>query len=290
MKGIILAGGAGTRLHPLTKVVSKQLLPVYDKPMIYYPLSTLMLAGITEILIIATKNNLEEYKKLFGDGVDLGLTISYVVQVEPKGIADAFLIGEEFIGDSSVCLILGDNILYGNRITHILNKGFLLEKGALIYGYYVNNPSEFGVIEFDESGNVLSIEEKPKNPKSNYAIPGVYFYDNKVIEYAKKIKPSDRGELEIRDINKQYLASGSLKVEVLGRGMAWLDTGTYEGLLEATNFIHTIQKRAGLYIACLEEIAYKKGYINKIKLMELAEKLEKTDYGQYLKRIAKNSK
>ncbi len=290
MKGIILAGGNGTRLYPTTKIISKQLLPVYDKPMIYYPLSTLMLAGITEILIIATKNNLEEYKKLFGDGVDLGLTISYVVQVEPKGIADAFLIGEEFIGDSSVCLILGDNILYGNRITHILNKGFLLEKGALIYGYYVNNPSEFGVIEFDESGNVLSIEEKPKNPKSNYAIPGVYFYDNKVIEYAKKIKPSDRGELEIRDINKQYLASGSLKVEVLGRGMAWLDTGTYEGLLEATNFIHTIQKRAGLYIACLEEIAYKKGYINKIKLMELAEKLEKTDYGQYLKRIAKNSK
>ncbi len=290
MKGIILAGGNGTRLYPTTKIISKQLIPVYDKPMIYYPLSTLMMAGITEILIITMENNLKEYKKLFGDGSDLGLRISYKIQEKPRGIADAFLIGEDFIGDSSVCLILGDNILYGNKVTDMLSRGYLLQNGALIYAYYVNNPSDFGVIEFDKNNNILSIEEKPTSPKSNYAIPGIYFYDNKVVNYAKEVTPSDRGELEIGDINKKYLENGNLKVEVLGRGMAWLDTGTYEGLLEATNFIHTIQKRAGLYIACLEEIAYKKGYINKDKLLELAKKLETTDYGKYLKRIAQEAR
>lgn len=289
MKGIVLAGGLGTRLYPITKAVSKQLLPLYDKPMIYYPISVLMLAGIKEILIISTPRDLPMYKDLLGDGSDLGISFTYKEQAQPKGLAEAFIIGEDFIGEDNVCLILGDNVFYGHRLTEILEKATKLKEGAVIFGYYTNNPEAFGVVEFDNNGNVLSVEEKPKNPKSNYIVPGLYFYDNNVIEIAKKVKPSDRGEVEITSINEAYLNQNKLKVELLGRGMAWLDTGTHVGLLEAGNFIETIQKRQSLYIACLEEIAFNKGYISKEKLLELAEPLKKTDYGQYLINLAKKS-
>ena len=289
MKGIVLAGGSGTRLYPITKAVSKQLLPLYDKPMIYYPISVLMLAGIKEILIISTPRDLPMYKDLLGDGSDLGISFTYKEQSKPKGLAEAFIIGEDFIGEDNVCLILGDNVFYGHRLTEILEKATKLKEGAVIFGYYTNNPEAFGVVEFDNNGNVLSVEEKPKNPKSNYIVPGLYFYDNNVIEIAKKVKPSDRGEVEITSINEAYLNQNKLKVELLGRGMAWLDTGTHVGLLEAGNFIETVQKRQSLYIACLEEIAFNKGYISKEKLLELAEPLKKTDYGQYLINLAKKS-
>ena len=282
MKGIVLAGGSGTRLYPVTKAISKQLLPLYDKPMIYYPISVLMLAGIKDILIISTPRDLPLYKDLLGDGSSLGIKFSYEVQENPNGLAEAFIVGEEFIGNDSVALILGDNVFHGHRFTEILERTIKLEEGAVIFGYYTNNPEDFGVVEFDDEWNVLSIEEKPENPKSNYIVPGLYFYDNDVIEIAKNVKPSARGEVEITSINEEYLERGKLKVEILGRGMAWLDTGTHVGLLEASNFIETIQKRQGLYIACLEEIAYLKGYITKEQLLLTAKELEKTDYGQYL--------
>ncbi len=287
MKGIVLAGGSGTRLYPITKAVSKQLLPLYDKPMIYYPISVLMLAGIKEILIISTPRDLPMYKDLLGDGESLGIKFSYAVQDDPNGLAEAFIIGEEFIGDDNVALILGDNVFHGHRFTEILERATKLEEGAVIFGYYTNNPKAFGVVEFDKEWNVISVEEKPENPKSNYIVPGLYFYDNDVIEIAKNVEPSPRGEVEITSINEEYLKRGKLKVELLGRGMAWLDTGTHEGLLEAANFIETIQKRQGLYIACLEEIAYYKGYITKEQLLETAEELKKTDYGEYLLNLAK---
>ena len=287
MKGIVLAGGSGTRLYPITKAVSKQLLPLYDKPMIYYPISVLMLAGIKEILIISTPRDLLMYKDLLGDGESLGIKFSYAVQDDPNGLAEAFIIGEEFIGDDNVALILGDNVFHGHRFTEILERATKLEEGAVIFGYYTNNPKAFGVVEFDKEWNVISVEEKPENPKSNYIVPGLYFYDNDVIEIAKNVEPSPRGEVEITSINEEYLKRGKLKVELLGRGMAWLDTGTHEGLLEAANFIETIQKRQGLYIACLEEIAYYKGYITKEQLLETAEELKKTDYGEYLFNLAK---
>lgn len=287
MKGIVLAGGSGTRLYPITKAVSKQLLPLYDKPMIYYPISVLMLAGIKEILIISTPRDLPMYKDLLGDGESLGVKFSYAVQDDPNGLAEAFIIGEEFIGDDNVALILGDNVFHGHRFTEILERATKLEEGAVIFGYYTNNPKAFGVVEFDKEWNVISVEEKPENPKSNYIVPGLYFYDNDVIEIAKNVEPSPRGEVEITSINEEYLKRGKLKVELLGRGMAWLDTGTHEGLLEAANFIETIQKRQGLYIACLEEIAYYKGYITKEQLLETAEELKKTDYGEYLFNLAK---
>ena len=264
MKGIVLAGGSGTRLYPITKAVSKQLLPLYDKPMIYYPISVLMLAGIKEILIISTPRDLPMYKELLGDGSSFGISFEYAVQEHPNGLAEAFIVGEDFIGDDNVALILGDNIFHGH-----------------------NNPEAFGVVEFDDDWNVLSVEEKPKHPKSNYIVPGLYFYDNDVIEIAKNVKPSDRGEVEITSVNEEYLNRGKLKVELLGRGMAWLDTGTHAGLLEAANFIETVQKRQSLYIACLEEIAYLKGYISKEQLLKTAEELKKTDYGQYLFNLAK---
>ena len=286
MKGIVLAGGSGTRLYPFTKAVSKQLLPLYDKPMIYYPISVLMLAGIKEILIISTPRDLPMYKELLGDGSDLGISFEYVEQYNPNGLAEAFIIGEDFIGDDNVALILGDNVFHGHRFTEILEKATQLEEGAIIFGYYTNNPEAFGVVEFDDEWNVLSIEEKPEHPKSNYIVPGLYFYDNDVIEIAKNVEPSDRGELEITSINEEYLRRGKIKVELLGRGMAWLDTGTHDGLLDAANFIETVQKRQSLYIACLEEIAYLKGYIDREKLLELAEELKKTDYGQYLFNLA----
>ena len=282
MKGIVLAGGSGTRLYPITKAVSKQLLPLYDKPMIYYPISVLMLAGIKEILIISTPRDLPMYKDLLGDGSPFGISFEYAVQEHPNGLAEAFIVGEEFIGDDNVALILGDNIFHGHRFTEILERATALEEGAVIFGYYTNNPEAFGVVEFDDDWNVLSVEEKPENPKSNYIVPGLYFYDNDVIEIAKNVKPSDRGEVEITSVNEEYLNRGKLKVELLGRGMAWLDTGTHAGLLEAANFIETVQKRQSLYIACLEEIAYNKGYINKEILLKAAEELKKTDYGQYL--------
>ena len=287
MKGIVLAGGSGTRLYPITKAVSKQLLPLYDKPMIYYPISVLMLAGINEILIISTPRDLPMYKDLLGDGSNLGMKFSYEVQENPNGLAEAFIIGEEFIGDDNVALILGDNIFHGHRFSEILERATNLEKGATIFGYYTNNPEAFGVVEFDDEWNVLSIEEKPENPKSNYIVPGLYFYDNDVIEIAKNVKPSQRGEVEITSVNEEYLKRGNLKVELLGRGMAWLDTGTHDGLLEAANFIETVQKRQGLYIACLEEIAYYKNYISKEQLLKTANELKKTDYGQYLFNLAK---
>ena len=286
MKGIVLAGGSGTRLYPITKAVSKQLLPLYDKPMIYYPISVLMLAGIKEILIISTPRDLPMYKELLGDGSDLGISFEYVEQYNPNGLAEAFIIGEDFIGDDNVALILGDNVFHGHRFTEILEKATQLEEGAIVFGYYTNNPEAFGVVELDDEWNVLSIEEKPEHPKSNYIVPGLYFYDNDVIEIAKNVEPSDRGELEITSINEEYLRRGKIKVELLGRGMAWLDTGTHDGLLDAANFIETVQKRQSLYIACLEEIAYLKGYIDREKLLELAEELKKTDYGQYLFNLA----
>lgn len=290
MKGIVLAGGSGTRLYPITKAVSKQLLPLYDKPMIYYPISVLMLAGIKEILIISTPHDLPQYEKLLGDGSDFGVSFSYAVQDNPNGLAEAFIVGEDFIGNDNVALVLGDNVFYGHRLTEILEYASKLDEGAIIFGYYTNNPEDFGVVEFDNEGNVLSIEEKPKNPKSNYIVPGLYFYDNNVIEIAKNVKPSNRGELEITSINEEYLKQNKLKVELLGRGMAWLDTGTHIGLLEAANFIETVQKRQGLYIACLEEIAYYKGYIDRNKLEELGYNLEKTDYGRYLIKLSDNQK
>ena len=285
MKGIILAGGAGTRLYPITKATSKQLLPIYDKPMIYYPLSVLMLAGIKDILIISTPGDIVAYKELLGTGEQIGINISYAVQDKPRGLADAFIVGEGFIGVDRVALILGDNVFYGRGLTGILERIVNRKDGATIFGYYVKNPTRFGVVEFDDHNNVISIEEKPDNPKSNYAVPGLYFYDNDVVEIARNIEPSERGELEITAVNNEYLNRGKLKVELLGRGMAWLDTGTHSGLLEASNFVESLQNRQGLFIACIEEIAYRKGYIDTDQLIKLSEPLRKTDYGQYLKTI-----
>ncbi|MGB3368834.1 MAG: glucose-1-phosphate thymidylyltransferase RfbA [Acidaminobacteraceae bacterium] len=287
MKGIVLAGGSGTRLYPMTKAISKQLIPIYDKPMIYYPVSVLMLAGIKEILIISTERDTPSFQELFGDGRHLGLDISYKVQKEPKGIAEAFIIGEEFIGDDSVALVLGDNIFYGTGLREIVTRSSSNINGATIFGYYVKNPYEFGVVEFDANNSVISIEEKPKIPKSNYAVPGLYFYDNTVVKKSKSIVESNRGELEITSINMMYLEEGNLNVELFGRGMAWLDTGTYNGLLEASNFVETIQSRQGLYIGCLEEISYRMGYITNEELISLGNINSKTTYGEYLLRIAK---
>lgn len=283
MKGIILAGGTGSRLFPITTAVSKQLLPIYDKPMIYYPLSVLMLAGIREILIITNPENIGCFQKLLGDGNDLGIEITYKEQTEPKGLADAFIVGEEFIGKDHVSLILGDNIFYGQGFSDSLEKGASLQDGAMIFGYYVNNPTSYGVVEFGKDGNVISLEEKPKNPKSNYAIPGLYFYDNKVIDIAKNVRPSIRGEIEITSVNEEYLKRGKLKVELLGRGLAWLDTGNSTSLLQAANYVEAIQNRQGLYIACIEEIAYRKGFINSEQLLATADKYKNTEYGNYIK-------
>ncbi|MGL4786651.1 MAG: glucose-1-phosphate thymidylyltransferase RfbA [Cetobacterium sp.] len=288
MRGIVLAGGSGTRLYPVTKAISKQMIPIYDKPMIYYPLSILMLAGIREILIISTARDILVFQELLGNGKELGLSISYEVQESPKGLAEAFIIGEEFIGNDSVALILGDNLFYGHGFTGMLEEAVNNKLGATIFGYYVKNPKDFGVVEFDSDGKVVSLEEKPKNPKSNYAIPGIYFYDNSVIEKAKVVFPSERGELEITSINEMYLKENTLNVISLGRGMAWLDTGTFDGLLEASNFVKTIQTRQGIMIACLEEIAYNKGWIDDKQLLERSRYLEKTSYGEYLLSLLKN--
>lgn len=288
MKGIILAGGSGTRLYPLTRSISKQLMPVYDKPMIYYPLSVLMLAGINEILIISTPHDLPHFKNLLGDGTDFGVAIAYAEQPSPDGLAQAFIIGEKFIGDDDVCLILGDNIFYGHGLTELLDtavENVTKDKKATVFGYYVQDPERYGVAAFDTKGNVISIEEKPSDPKSNYAVVGLYFYPNSVVSIAKNISPSERGELEITTVNQEYLIQKNLRVELMGRGYAWLDTGTHESLLEASNFIQTIEKRQGLKVACLEEIAFEKGYISKEQLIELAAPLQKNEYGQYLLRL-----
>lgn len=291
MKGIILAGGSGTRLYPITKSVSKQILPLYDKPMIYYPLSVLMLAGIREVLIISTPRDIHCFEELFGNGEWLGMHFEYSVQDKPRGLADAFIVGKDFIGSDDVALVLGDNIFYGQSFTATLKKAaekIRTQKGAVIFGYYVADPTAYGVVEFDKNGRVLGVEEKPAKPKSNYAVPGLYFYDNSVVEIAANVKPSARGEIEITAVNNEYLARQQLKVELLGRGMAWLDTGTYDGLLEASNFIATIEKRQGLYVSCIEEIAYANGWLSKEKLLEIA-KGYKTDYGRYLEFIANNN-
>ena len=285
MKGIILAGGSGTRLYPLTKAVSKQILPVYDKPMIYYPLSTLMLANIREILIISTPRDIEVFKELLGDGSQLGLRLEYAIQAQPRGLAEAFIIGESFIGKDRVALVLGDNIFYGRHFSNVLKKA-VEQEGATIFGYYVRDPREYGVVTFDKEGKVLTLEEKPEHPKSNYAVPGLYFYDNDVVEIAKKVKPSARGEIEITSINNHYLREGRLNVKILGRGFAWLDTGSHDSLMEASEYVASIQKRQGLYVSCIEEIAYVKGFIDKMQLLALAEEFYKTEYGKYLQRLA----
>ena len=289
MKGIILAGGKGTRLYPMTQVVSKQLIPIYDKPMIYYPLSMLLLADIRDILIITTPKDEELYRELLGDGERIGISITYAVQEKPRGLADAFIIGADFIGDDSVCLILGDNIFYGQNMTSILQNAASLSNGAIIFGYPVKNPKEFGVVEFDDNNNVISIEEKPENPKSKYAVPGLYFYDNRVVDIAKNITPSKRGEIEITAINNEYLQNGELKVNLLGRGVAWFDTGTPVGLLNAAQYVETIQSRQGFYMSCIEEIAWRKGYIHTEKLLSLGMELKSTEYGQYLILLAEES-
>ncbi|WP_076645304.1 glucose-1-phosphate thymidylyltransferase RfbA [Latilactobacillus sakei] len=287
MKGIILAGGSGTRLYPITRALSKQLIPIYDKPMIYYPMSVLMLAGIQDIMIISTPTDTPRFKELFGNGNDLGLNIEYAVQEQPNGLAEAFVIGADFIGDDSVCLILGDNIYYGGGLSGMLQRAAQKESGATVFGYHVNDPERFGVVDFDENMHAKSIVEKPEHPASNYAVTGLYFYDNQVVDIAKNIKPSPRGELEITDINKAYLEKGQLDVELMGRGFAWLDTGTHDSLQEASSFIATVQKRQNLKVACLEEIAYRMNYIDKAKVIELAQPLKKNDYGQYLLRLVK---
>jgi glucose-1-phosphate thymidylyltransferase len=291
MKGIILAGGSGTRLYPITKVISKQILPLYDKPMIYYPLSCLMLAGIRDVLIISTPHDITLYKELFGDGAWLGMHFEYAVQDKPRGLADAFIVGKDFIGNDNVALVLGDNVFYGQSFTNTLKNAVSKieskKSDAVIFGYYVKDPTSYGVVEFDGSGKVLGIEEKPKEPKSNYAVPGLYFYNNEVVQIAQNVKPSARGEIEITSVNNAYREKGSLNVELLGRGMAWLDTGTYDGLLEASNFIATIQKRQGMYVSCIEEIAYRNAWLSKDQMLELAAGY-KTDYGDYLKYIAES--
>lgn len=287
MKGMILAGGSGTRLYPVTKAISKQVVPIYDKPLIYYPLSVLMLAGIKDILVISTPRDIGTFEELLGNGSDLGLKIEYAIQEHPNGLAEAFIIGENFIGNDACALVLGDNMFYGHGLTGIVKEAAKRETGAIIFGYYVNNPKSFGVVEFDESGKAISLEEKPEKPKSNFAIPGLYFYDNTVVEKAKKVKPSHRGELEITTLNEMYLNEGTLNVLSLGRGMAWLDTGTHDGLLEASNFVKTIQSRQGVMVACLEEIAYRNGWISKEKVKELAKPLLKSHYGEYLMNLIK---